>query len=65
VPDHVSSDGYLAEFKAFRRDLLGCFIRHGDTLFEIADAMACAQGRVGSAAQHQELVRPEEQEVKP
>ncbi|MGH9259549.1 MAG: transposase [Acidimicrobiales bacterium] len=37
--------------RAFRRDLLGCFTRHGYTLFEMADAMACAQGRVVSAAE--------------
>src|SRR5258706_9177684 len=34
-----------------RRDLLGCLTRRGDALFELADAMACAQGPVGSPAE--------------
>src|SRR5258706_15784561 len=34
-----------------RRDLLGCLTRRGDALFELADAMACAPGPVGSPAE--------------
>ena len=51
MPDDVLAVDALAELVAFRRDLLGCFTRRGDALFELADAMACAQGPVASPAE--------------
>src|SRR5881394_2881351 len=51
VPDDVLLVDPLAELTAFRRELLGCFTRRRDALFELADAMLCAQGRVCSPAE--------------
>ncbi len=51
VPDNVLLVDPLAELTAFRRGLMGCFTRHRDALFEVADAMLCAQGRVCSPAE--------------
>jgi len=39
VPDNVLLVDPLAELTAFRRGLMGCFTRHRDALFEVADAM--------------------------
>lgn len=38
----------LAVLAGFRARLRGCFTARGDALFELADAMACAPGRVAS-----------------
>ena len=38
----------LSELSRFRGDLHACFTRRGDALFELADAMLCAQGPVRS-----------------
>ena len=51
MSDDLSPVDPLAELIAFRRDLLGLLTRRGDALFELADAMACAQGPVGSPAE--------------
>jgi DDE superfamily endonuclease len=48
LPDDVSPADPLAELVAFRRDLRGCLARRGNALFELTDAMLCAQGRVCS-----------------
>jgi hypothetical protein len=48
LPDDVSPADALAELVAFRRDLRGCLTRRGNALFELTDAMLCAQGRVCS-----------------
>jgi hypothetical protein len=50
VPDDelpVESDA-LAGLRSFRRQVRGCLTRRGDALFELAEAMLCAQGRVCS-----------------
>ncbi|MEC4020000.1 transposase [Streptomyces sp. H27-D2] len=44
-PSRVES---LSEISRFRAGLHACFTRRGDTLFELADAMLCAQGPVRS-----------------
>ncbi len=49
VPDNMLPVDPIAELQAFRRELLACFHRRGDALFELTDAMLCAQGRVCSA----------------
>jgi hypothetical protein len=51
VPDDVSPADALAELVAFRRDARRCLTRRGDALFELADAMLCAQGPVISPAE--------------
>ena len=38
----------LSGLSRFRADLHACFTRRGDALFELADAMLCAQGPVRS-----------------
>ena len=38
----------LSGLSGFRADLRACFTRRGDALFELADAMLCAQGPVRS-----------------
>src|SRR6266704_1215259 len=38
----------LSELSRFRMDLHACFTRRGNALFELADAMLCAQGPVRS-----------------
>jgi hypothetical protein len=50
VPDDVAAVGAdpLAVLKEFRGGLRGCLLRRGDALFELADAMLCAQGPVAS-----------------
>lgn len=51
-PSHdVLSSNPLTQLSAFRDELMGCLTRRGDTLFELADAMLCAQGRVCSPAE--------------
>jgi hypothetical protein len=40
----------LSGLSRFRMDLHACFTRRGDALFELADAMLCAQGPVRSPA---------------
>ena len=40
--------GSLSQLVEFRHGLHGCFWRWGDALFELADAMLCAPGAVGS-----------------
>ena len=57
VPDDVLLVDPLAELTAFRRELLGCFTRRRDALFELADAMLCAQGRVCSPAELRRVSR--------
>src|SRR5262245_24603780 len=37
--------------RRFRQGLRGCLTRRGDTLFELADAMLCAQGPVRCPAE--------------
>lgn len=45
----VDADSHcLTALTAFRRELLGCFTRRGDALFDLTDAMLCAQTRVCS-----------------
>ncbi len=51
MPDNPLLVESLAELTTFRRQLMGCFTRRGDTLFEVTDAMLCAQGRVSSPAE--------------
>jgi DDE superfamily endonuclease len=51
VPDNMLPVDPIAELQAFRRELLACFHRRGDALFELTDAMLCAQGRVCSAVE--------------
>lgn len=51
MPDNPLLVESLAELTMFRRQLMGCFTRRRDTLFEVTDAMLCAQGRVGSPAE--------------
>jgi hypothetical protein len=51
-PDPAPAAGdSLADLVRFRTDLLGCFTRRGDALFELTDAMAAAQGPVISPAE--------------
>jgi hypothetical protein len=40
--------GELGTLSAFRRDFYGCLSRRGDALFELCDAVLCADGPVGS-----------------
>jgi DDE superfamily endonuclease len=49
-PDVLPSEP-LAQLTAFRDQLMGCFTRRGDTLFEVADAMLCSPARVWSLAE--------------
>jgi hypothetical protein len=51
APNDTQRVDPVAKLIEFRRQLLGCLTRHGDTLFELADAMLCAQGRVNSPAE--------------
>jgi hypothetical protein len=48
VPDNELPVDPVAELVAFRRGLMECFTRRRDALFELTDAMLCAQGRVCS-----------------
>jgi hypothetical protein len=48
VPDNVLPVDPLAKLEAFRRELMQCFTRRRDALFELTDAMLCTQGRVCS-----------------
>ena len=52
VPEDVlpveSDPSCVRALRVFRRELLGCLTRRGDALFELTDAMLCAQGRVVS-----------------
>jgi hypothetical protein len=45
---HVAGVGVL---RRFREELRGCFAQRGDALFEVMDAMLCAQGPVRSAVE--------------
>jgi len=51
VPDEVLPADPGVELTAFRRNLRGCFTRRGDALFELGDAVLCAQGPVRSVAE--------------
>src|SRR5262245_2504515 len=51
VPDHPLLVESLAELMMFRRQLMECFTHRRDTLFDVTDAMLCAQGRVCSPAE--------------
>jgi len=50
--DSVHDNGVAVEglgaLRGFRDGLRGCFLRRGDALFELADAVLCAQGPVRS-----------------
>ncbi len=51
VPEHVLPVDPGVELAAFRRDLRGCLTRRGNALFELGDAVLCAQGPVRSVAE--------------
>src|SRR5450631_2747897 len=48
VPDAGPNVEGLEALRRFRQDLRGCLTRRGAALFELADAMLCAQGPVRS-----------------
>ena len=48
VPDNALTVDPVAELVEFRRQLMECFTRRRDALFELTDSMLCAQGRVYS-----------------
>jgi hypothetical protein len=47
----TGQDQALARLVSFRRELHGCFTRRADALFELADAVLCADGPVRSPAE--------------
>lgn len=51
-PDAPGHDAAVAQGRlaAFRGDLHGCFTARGDELFELADAVLCAEGPVRTLA---------------
>ncbi|WP_322748626.1 MULTISPECIES: hypothetical protein [unclassified Frankia] len=51
VPDHALPVDPGGELAVFLRGLRGCFTRRGDALFEVGDAVLCAQGPVRSVAE--------------
>jgi len=48
MPPQPAGAGALSQLVQFRQGLHGCFRRWGDALFELADAVLCAPGAVGS-----------------
>jgi hypothetical protein len=48
LPREASHVEDLAVLSAFRRELYGALARRGDALFELADAVLCADGPVRS-----------------
>ncbi|WP_239394949.1 transposase [Frankia sp. CiP3] len=51
MPDDALPVAPGVELAEFRRGLRGCFTRRGDALFELGDAVLCAQGPVRSVAE--------------
>ena len=50
IPLPLPRDSSLTDLNRFRAGLYRCLTRRGDTLFELADATACATGNVTDLA---------------